>query len=200
MNIWESICDNWMRKLFFLKLKIEKVSHWDLRFFTPDDLNVIRISFFFKLNIEWKSGKSGKSEKMSTISDGPFDNHVLYQSLCLLGGGSGASITEQSKLKKRLLNTSDSILSLIVISPLVICHWRGTWDGMDQYERIFPAMNCMLLGSILHCAFAILREPLHRKFNIFKARESKTLIFKLQFHTIRILYTYFFSLSCIMQW
>jgi hypothetical protein len=142
--------------------------------------------------------KKGKEKwKMSTISDGPFDNHVLYQSLCVLGG---VTDVEQSKWKKRLLNSSDSILSLIIISPLVISHWRGTWDGMDQYKRIFPAMNCMIFGAILHCTFAILREPLHRKFNNFKARERKTLFFKFQLFTIRILYTYFFSLGCIMHW
>jgi hypothetical protein len=132
----------------------------------------------------------------SDISDGPFDNHVLYQSLCVLGGSSG----EQSKWKKRLLNSSDSILSLFVVAPLVICHWRGTWDGMDQYNRIFPSLNCMILGAILHCGFAILREPLHRKFNDFKTRKFKTLRLRLELFTVRILYTYFFSLGCIMHW
>lgn len=134
---------------------------------------------------------------MSTISDGPFDNHVLYQSLCVLGGGGSV---EQSKWKKRLLNSSDSILSLVVVGPLVICHWRGTWNGMDCYERIFPAMNCMIFGAILHCCFAILREPLHRKFNNLKARKSKTFLDKFNLFIVKKLYTYFFSLGCIMHW
>lgn len=130
-----------------------------------------------------------------SITNGPFDNHNLYRSL------SGVAIVETSKNKKRLLNVSDSIMSLFVVAPLVVAHWRGTWDGMDQYERIFPSINCMIFGAILHCSFAILREPLHSKFNKLKAQKTKKSFQKsFQVFVIKRLYTYFFSLGCIMHW
>lgn len=131
---------------------------------------------------------------MSRTSDGPFDNHVLYQSLSVFASSS------PPPWKKRLLNASDTFLSLFVVSPLVISHWRGTWSGMDLFPHIFPGLNCMILGAVLHCGFAILREPLHSKYNSLKRLETKSLRKSFNLYILKKIYTYVFSMGCIMHW
>lgn len=129
---------------------------------------------------------------MSRTSDGPFDNHVLYQSLSVF-----ASL-DPPKWKKRLLNASDTFLSLFVVSPLVVGHWRGTWGLQDQYPRIFPGLNCMIFGALIHSALAIMREPLHSRFNSYKKQKAKSI--PLHLHILKRIYTYLFSMGCIMHW
>lgn len=131
---------------------------------------------------------------MSRSSDGPFDNHVLYQSLSVFAS------SDPPRWKKRLLNASDTFLSLFVISPLVVSHWRGTWDGMDLFPRIFPGMNCMILGTVIHCCFAILREPLHKKYNSAKSLQTKSFSKSFNLYILKKIYTYMFSMAVIMQW
>lgn len=131
---------------------------------------------------------------MSRTSDGPFDNHVLYQSL------SGFPTGEQSRWKKRLLNASDSFLSLFVVAPLVISHWRGTWGYMDLFPRIFPGLNCMIFGAVIHLGLAILREPLHSRYNSKKTIESKSRTKSFKLYLLKKIYTYSFSIGCIMHW
>jgi hypothetical protein len=143
----------------------------------------------------------GEKEKkvcaMSRASDGPFDNHVLYQSLSVFASSA------PPLWKKRLLNASDTLLSLFVVSPLVISHWRGTWDGMDQYHEgynAFPPVHCMIFGAVVHCGFAILREPLHSMYNSTKKMETKSITKAINLFMVKKIYTYVFSMGCIMQW
>lgn len=56
---------------------------------------------------------------MSRSSDGPFDNHVLYQSLSVFA----PSHHPLGRCEKRLLNACDTFVALFIISPLVVCHW-----------------------------------------------------------------------------
>lgn len=129
---------------------------------------------------------------MSTISDGPFDNRGLYRSYNLF------PILNPTRWEKRLLNTFDTFISLFVVSPLVVSHWRGTWDFMDQFPRIFPGLNCMLFGLLIHCGLSILREPLHSKYNSEKSLQTNSS--KLNLFLLKKVYTYVFSIACIMQW
>jgi hypothetical protein len=131
---------------------------------------------------------------MSKTSDGPFDNHVLYQSLSVFAS------SNPPPWKKRLLNFSDTCLSLFVVSPLVICHWRGTWEYMNLFPRIFPGLNCMIFGAIIHCCLAILREPLHTKYNSLKSLQTKSRSKSFNLYIVKKLYTYVFSIGCIMHW
>lgn len=129
---------------------------------------------------------------MSRTSDGPFDNHVLYQSLSVFAMG------DPPLWKKRLLNASDSLMSLFVIAPLVISHWRGTWRYMELVE--LPGLNCMILGAVIHLCLAILREPLHSKYNSEKTIKSKSRMKILELYVLKKIYTYSFSIGCIMHW
>lgn len=131
---------------------------------------------------------------MSRTSDGPYDTRVLYQSFCVF------TTTSPPKWRKRLLNLGDSFLSLFIISPLVIGHWRGTWGFMDQYPKIFPGINCMIAGAIIHCCLALLREPLHAKYNTFKQLHAKSRSKSLNLYITKKIYTYVFSIGVIMHW
>lgn len=124
-----------------------------------------------------------------SITNGPFDNQNLYRSLNVI-----PSIAPTPKAKKRFLNASDSIFSLFLVAPLVISHWRGTWNLLDYYGNVLPPLNCIIFGATIHTTFAILREPLRN----LKSKECiKT---KIKICLIKILYTYLFSLGCIMHW
>jgi Fuseless len=104
----------------------------------------------------------------------------------------------QNRCKKRILNLSDTFLSLFVITPLVVAHWRGTWSYMDHNAKFFPAWNCLLLGSILHTAFAILREPLEAEFLV--RNGEKNFWRTARRFVVTRMYTYVFSIGCIMHW
>ncbi|XP_058819436.1 uncharacterized protein LOC131682175 isoform X1 [Topomyia yanbarensis] len=106
---------------------------------------------------------------------------------------------QQRTWRKRILHASDTFLSLFVISPLVVTHWRGTWSYMDLKSEFFAPWFCFLLGSCLHTTFALLREPLHAQFS----RPSDGV--KCWWKTTRRfvvskIYTYIFSVSCVMHW
>jgi hypothetical protein len=69
---------------------------------------------------------------------------------------------------------------------------------MDHNEHIFPPWNCFLLGSILHLAFAILREPLEAEFLV--QNGEKNFMKTLRRFVVTRTYTYVFSIGCIMHW
>lgn len=131
---------------------------------------------------------------MSKTSDGPFDTHVLYQSLSVFASA------DTPRWKKRLLNASDTFLSLFVVAPLVVTHWRGTWDFMNQFPLIFPGLNCMILGALIHCGLAILREPLHANYNSEKTLQKMSRSKSFSLYIVKKVYTYVFSIGCIMNW
>ncbi|XP_055548350.1 uncharacterized protein LOC129731960 isoform X1 [Wyeomyia smithii] len=121
------------------------------------------------------------------------DSIVVFTSL------SNPNTHPERTWKKRILHVSDTLLSLFIISPLVVTHWRGTWSYMDLKADYFSPWYCFLLGSVLHTAFALLREPLHAEFS------GPSNGVKCWWKTVRRfvfarVYTYVFSLSCIMHW
>jgi Fuseless len=134
------------------------------------------------------------TSNMSKTSDGPFDNHVLYQSLSVLAP------LNPPPWKKRFMNAIDSFFSLFVISPLVISHWRGTWEFMNLFPRYFPGVNCMIFGAIIHCCLAILREPLHARYNTIKRLQTNSRSKTFNLYIVKKIYTYVFSIGCIMHW
>ncbi|GAB0100114.1 uncharacterized protein DMENIID0001_161060 [Sergentomyia squamirostris] len=108
------------------------------------------------------------------------------------------SLTPPNRWIKRLLHVSDTIVSLVIITPLAVAHWRGTWSFMDYHEDIFPPWHCFLLGSVLHTAFALLRESLHDEFS--SNRGTKSWCRTIKNFIISKIYTYIFSVACILQW
>ncbi|XP_055600468.1 uncharacterized protein LOC129749513 isoform X2 [Uranotaenia lowii] len=100
---------------------------------------------------------------------------------------------------KRMLHAGDTLVSLFVISPLVVSHWRGTWDYMDQKKEYFPPWQCFLSGSLLHTFFALLRGPLQAVFSVPSNGEKSRWKTVRRFVVFKV-YTYVFSISCIMHW
>lgn len=133
---------------------------------------------------------------MSAVAchDGPFDNHILYKTLRT------KSHSHRSKWNQRLLNFSDSLISLFIIAPLVIAYWRGTWGAMDKYPHVYPAMNCFIFGAIIHCCFCVLRELFHEKYNFLRSFTKVSAIGSFHVFIAKKLYVYAFSIGCIMHW
>lgn len=100
---------------------------------------------------------------------------------------------------KRLLNISDTFLSLVVITPLAVANWRGTWSFMDHHKEYFPAWWCFVIGGVLHTTFALLRQFLHTFFSR-PSHGNKSWKRTLVRHIVSKLYTYIFSIACIAHW
>lgn len=109
------------------------------------------------------------------------------------------TLTPPNRCTKRLLNAGDTLLSLLVISPLVVTHWRGTWVFMDHHSEHFPGWNCFIFGGILHTTFALLREPLNAEFAT-SSNGNKSTARTIKRCIVSKLYTYIFSLGCNMHW
>uniref|UniRef100_A0A182NTS8 Uncharacterized protein n=1 Tax=Anopheles dirus TaxID=7168 RepID=A0A182NTS8_9DIPT len=104
-----------------------------------------------------------------------------------------------NRCRKRLLHLGDSLFSLLVITPLVVAHWRGTWGWMDLNGPHFPGWLCFVLGATLHTTFALLREPLNAALAL--ARDApKSRWRTVQRWAVNRMYTYAFSMGCLMHW
>lgn len=108
-------------------------------------------------------------------------------------------ILPPNRCTKRCLNTCDVCLSLVVISPLVIVHWRGTWAIMDENMEYFPPMNCFILGMIFHLVIAMIREFLYSEYK--KTKSQKRTWTRVMCRSVLTkLYAYLFSWTCQMHW
>uniref|UniRef100_A0A182JY49 Uncharacterized protein n=1 Tax=Anopheles christyi TaxID=43041 RepID=A0A182JY49_9DIPT len=104
-----------------------------------------------------------------------------------------------SRCRKRLLHLGDGLFSLFVITPLVVAHWRGTWGWMDLNGPHFPGWLCFLLGATLHTTFALLREPLNAALSL--SRDApKSRWSSVKRWLVNRMYTYAFSMGCLMHW
>lgn len=104
-----------------------------------------------------------------------------------------------NRCTKRIFNVCDTFLSLLVITPLAVAHWRGTWALMDLYEEYFTPWTCFVIGGILHTVFALLREYLHTEFSR-PSEGIKSWRRTVLRHIVTRLYTYVFSVGSIMHW
>ena len=100
------------------------------------------------------------------------------------------------KVEKRVLSTSDTILTVTIITPLVVAYWRGVWRTMDQNGQIFPGVQSFFFGGSLHFTFAVLRDLLKEKI----CYKDPTFFNRIKSQIIRKIYTYIFSIACIMHW
>ncbi|XP_040165325.1 uncharacterized protein LOC120901439 isoform X1 [Anopheles arabiensis] len=101
--------------------------------------------------------------------------------------------------RKRLLHLGDSLFSLFLITPMVVAHWRGTWGWMDLNGSHFPGWLCFVLGATLHTTFALLREPLNAALTLARAA-PKSRWSSVKRWLVNRMYTYAFSMACLMHW
>ncbi|KAL1463511.1 hypothetical protein WDU94_015257 [Cyamophila willieti] len=114
--------------------------------------------------------------------------------------GSTAGITDglqgQSKAHYCLLSILDILIGTLIITPLVITYWRGTWGLFETY--VFP--KSLLFSSLTSVAigFGILFV-----FNLFQKKIKDTLnpdIHRLVYYILSRLYTKLFSIACVNSW
>lgn len=108
-------------------------------------------------------------------------------------------ILPPDRCTKRFLNVSDTIISLFLISPLVVAHWRGTWVFMDHHSEYFPPWHTFIFGGFLHLTLVLLRELFHDKLSLGKAGE-RTIKQSIIKYICTKVYLYIFSVGCIMNW
>lgn len=106
-------------------------------------------------------------------------------------------IMAPNRCTKRLLNISDTIIALIVVTPLVVCYWYGTWTFMVNNADYFPVIPTFVLGLLWNLLLVLLRHYMHEKVKTQKQME-KTLIQRCARYFIIKLFIYTFSVSCIM--
>lgn len=94
------------------------------------------------------------------------------------------------------IQTVDLIVTIILVTPLVIGQWRGTWM-LAEYYRV-PWWTCFLTGTILHFMFALLKDILQDYFSRTREkcmRSSPAILF-----VVSRTYTWVFGIACISHW
>lgn len=114
--------------------------------------------------------------------------------------GSTAGITDGLKGSSRLhyafLTALDTFLSALVISPLVVGYWRGTWCLMDYY--VFPDREdyssyvSLFIGVVGILFFTLFQTPFSEYLHPDRHR--------LVYYTCSRTYTMFFSFFCVNSW
>ncbi|XP_024936877.1 uncharacterized protein LOC107263734 isoform X1 [Cephus cinctus] len=111
----------------------------------------------------------------------------------------GRKVTSKRKSKKKhALSLIDTLISVVIVGPFVIGHWRGIWTLMDCYSEMFPGVLCFVIGTALHVLYAILKFHLHGVFA--KNIQKGGITARLGARIIRMFYIYIFSVTCNTQW
>lgn len=104
------------------------------------------------------------------------------------------------KAKKHALSWADSIIAVFIIGPLVVGYWRGTWSLMNIYEQnhpnALPNWGSFFFGVVILITFTILRDA----FVEYIKNKNDTIAKRIISQIVRKVYTYSFSIACIMQW
>lgn len=106
-------------------------------------------------------------------------------------------IIAPNRCTKRFLHLSDTFIALVVVTPLVVGHWYGTWEFMDNHTEYFPPIPTMLFGICYHLLIVLSRHHVHEKVKTPHLRE-KTIMQKIGRYIFTKLFIYIFSVMCIM--
>jgi hypothetical protein len=93
------------------------------------------------------------------------------------------------------IQTVDLIVTIILVTPLVIGQWRGTWM-LAEYYRV-PWWTCFLTGTILHFMFALLKDILQ---DYFSRTKEKCMTSPVILFVVSRVYTWVFGIACISHW
>lgn len=102
-----------------------------------------------------------------------------------------------SRCTKRLLNISDILLSITVVTPLVVTYWYGTWAFMDHHPNYFPPIPTLLFGSAWHLMVVLSRNHVYDKVKT-PEEEVKTVFGRICKYIFTKLFIYSFSINGIM--
>lgn len=116
----------------------------------------------------------------------------------------GENKTASSSTQKRLLFAGDSLFAMLVIGPLVVVHWRGTWAVMDHSPLHFSPAKSLTISMLLLCTIAMLREFLFDVCSCRRKTGDKPVVAgssaRLALLVLKKLYTLIFSFACNMHW
>lgn len=106
-------------------------------------------------------------------------------------------IMAPNRCTKRFLHLSDTFIAIVIVTPLVVGHWYGTWGFMDNHAEYFPPIPTMLFGICYHLLVVLSRHRVHEKVKTPHLRE-RTLLQKIGRYMFTKLFIYVFSIACIM--
>lgn len=108
----------------------------------------------------------------------------------------GRVFVEKTTYHSLLLDSLDSIFSSVVVAPLVVSYWRGTWNLMGFYllplNNIQSSVASLIIGIIGHLVFTIWQGSLRNYFDPNRHR--------LTFYLGSRLYTSIFGIVCVNCW
>lgn len=97
---------------------------------------------------------------------------------------------------KYLLHTLDTFFASLVIGPLVVGYWRGTWNLSAEYffphNKLQSAFASLTMGILGHLLFTIFQDTFKGLFNPNQHR--------LSFYIGSRLYTSIFAIICVNTW
>ncbi|XP_059055518.1 uncharacterized protein LOC131849455 [Achroia grisella] len=96
--------------------------------------------------------------------------------------------------------TGDAVFACFVVAPLVVSVWRGTWGVMDLHSTLFPFAQIYVMGIVIHICFALIRSQLLARSTGAWSNEDGGAGRWLRERILSRVYTYIFTLSCIMHW
>lgn len=99
---------------------------------------------------------------------------------------------------KRCLHLGDACVALLLIGPLVVIHWRGTWALMDRCPDWFSPWRSTIAGIGLCTIIAMLRETLYTTVSAKKGKRG--LAERVTTVMFTKVYAFVFSIVCQMQW
>lgn len=106
-------------------------------------------------------------------------------------------IMKPNRCTKRFLNISDTFIALVIVTPLVVAYWYGTWVFMDDNADFFQPIPTFAVGVTCNMFIVLLRHYVHERMKTTNQQE-KTLAQRIFRYLFTKLFIYTFSISGIM--
>lgn len=123
----------------------------------------------------------------TTMDDYDNEAHTLTYS-CIMA---------PDRCTKRFLNISDTFIALVIVTPLVVAYWYGTWVFMDNHMEYFPPIPTFAFGVIWNTLIVLVRHHVHERMKTTNQQE-KTLVQRIFRYLFTKLFIYTFSIAGIM--
>lgn len=107
-------------------------------------------------------------------------------------------IMAPNRCTKRFLHLSDTFIALFVVTPLVVGHWYGTWEFMDNHNEYFPPIPTLLFGICYQLLMVLSRHHVHERVKTPPHRRERTFMQKIGRYMFTKLFIYVFSIAGIM--
>ena len=89
----------------------------------------------------------------------------------------------------------DNLLSFVIIGPLVVCYWRGTWELLNVYlfadDQRASGLTCSVIGNVGLLCLVYVQNPLASRIRV-----ENPLHWVFASH----IYTYAFGALNVFQW